>query len=71
MIQIMFWDFAVLLALYCQICFYFPICVEYMRKYFDGEKIYIEILNDLHVLNLPEYEEVIFGMLSLYASTLC
>jgi hypothetical protein len=63
--QIMFWDIAVLLALYYQIYFYFPIYVVYMRKYYDGKKICIEILNDLYVLNLPEYEEVIFGVLSL------
>jgi hypothetical protein len=34
-----------------------------MRKYCDCKKIYIEILNGLRILILPEYEKVVFGML--------
>jgi hypothetical protein len=33
-----------------------------MRMYCDGEKTYLEILTDLQVSSLPEYEKVVFGM---------
>jgi hypothetical protein len=50
----------------------FPPCTSqyirvYTRKHCEGPKnTDVEILTDLHVLSLLEYEEVVFGMLSLY-----
>jgi hypothetical protein len=37
-----------------------------MRKYCDGENIYLKILTDLPVFSPPEYEKVVFGMLSVH-----
>jgi hypothetical protein len=37
-----------------------------MRKYCEDENIYLEILTDLPVFSPPEYEKMVFGMLSFH-----
>jgi hypothetical protein len=37
--------------------FCFLIYVVYTKTYFDGEKERFEILSDLQILSLPEYEK--------------
>jgi hypothetical protein len=39
---------------------------ERERRYCNGEKIYLNILMELHVFSTPEYEKVDFGMPSLH-----
>jgi hypothetical protein len=41
-----------------------------MRKHSEGEKIYMEILTDLHVSRPPEYEKVVSGSMYIYCDVL-